>query len=307
MVSSGKRLALLGLGLVLWAPSVRAESDDLLAPLAPATKGKKKSKPRPAPKKADKPAPSLPPEDELVSPLVPSKFELVVKLASPVPGARLFIDDKEEPAGFGQPIETTPGVHQIVVRRAGYSDAVKKVTASPGRTEVALALEPTAGFVNVVSEVEGARVFLDGREVGKVPLAEPLVVSPGSHRLGVRREGYADFTHDLQAKLGKEQTVSARLRRLPEVLHTRVINATGDVPLASELAPTDVSPARNIEIVREEPAWYQRWYVWAGAGAAAAVVATTVVLIATRPRTISPDQLCEGDPSCVVMNAPPGY
>lgn len=114
--------------------------------------------------------------------------------------------------------------------------------------------------------MDGATVAVDGVDVGTTPLA-PLVLTPGSHNVTLRLDGYEPFA--------------------------RTVNAaeTGNVRVDAELTPT----AATAERLRErrssneifdagEPAaesssdgkqWYEQWYVWAGAGA---VVATAVII-----------------------------
>ena len=59
----------------------------------------------------------------------------------------------------------------------------------------------------------GATVLLDGEEVGRVPLPRALAVSPGSHRLVVRAEGFDDFVREISIIEGREQEVEVTLTR----------------------------------------------------------------------------------------------
>ncbi len=49
---------------------------------------------------------------------------------------------------------------------------------------------PSTGVVQVRSPVRGAKLFLDGRPSGLVPLPAPLALEQGTHTLELRAEGY---------------------------------------------------------------------------------------------------------------------
>jgi hypothetical protein len=50
-------------------------------------------------------------------------------------------------------------------------------------------LRTRVAFVDVTSDVAGADVLLDGRTVGRTPLAKPLYVDPGPHQIVVQKTG----------------------------------------------------------------------------------------------------------------------
>lgn len=66
-------------------------------------------------------------------------------------------------------------------------------------------LEATIGRIRVVSPAPGASIELDGVSVGPVPVAEPLRVNPGTHRISARWPGEPAVTKTLV--VGPGQTV----------------------------------------------------------------------------------------------------
>jgi hypothetical protein len=69
----------------------------------------------------------------------------------------------------------------------------------------------TGGVLNVRSNVEGAQVFVDGEPKGTVTNGQASVeLSPGTHKIEIRAEGYAPFQQTVTAA-GAESTVSAQL------------------------------------------------------------------------------------------------
>ncbi|QRN99759.1 PEGA domain-containing protein [Archangium violaceum] len=308
-----RRAFLIALVLSFAAPPAFAQdlSDDLapLAPLQP-SKGKGKAKKtRPpkatkAPKKGAKsqpvaePAPAPVQDSEILAPLI-RKTELAVKMTGVVRGARLFIDDKEIGSIPKGPIEVTPGEHTVAVRRGGYRDFSRRVTAKEGElTEVSVMLEAVTGFVSVKADVEGARVLIDGEDKGAAPL-EGVMLSAGSHEIVVQRDGYRPETQRIAVRAGKEYNVDVNLRPL----------VAADEPRNPVLTPgpTETSPlTQEVPEVSTDTPLTKRWYFWAGVGAVV-IGATVGTLVATQPKPLDPNTVCLPAASCdAVINGPSG-
>lgn len=283
--------------LVSFISHPASAQDDLLAPLTPAPKQPKKVK-RKKPsrsRRAQKPAPK--PEDDFLAPLV-QKTELQVKVAGEL-GAKLFIDGEEVGVASGEPVEVKPGRHSIAVKRAGYADARREVTVPEGKKlQLTVDLEAVAGVLTVNANVPRAKVHLDGALQGTVPLRE-LLVTPGIHELKISADGHQTETTRLLVKAGKDYTVNAELRA------GRTAVASADRPERTELSPSLADEIDPVPLVpnRPEPtvtassgAWYQQWYVWAGAGAVVAgAVATSFAIANSGPDlTRNPDSVCGG-------------
>jgi hypothetical protein len=71
-----------------------------------------------------------------------------------------------------------------------------------------VAPERLVGSIAILSDVPGANVMLDGVDVGKTPLAGPLVNLPvGVHKLAVEREGFSGFAEDVPVRFEKTTQV----------------------------------------------------------------------------------------------------
>ena len=316
-----RRAYLIALVLCLAAPSAHAQGmDDLLAPLTPSAgkKGKGKGKvtqrrtPK-APKKAKatkggkagrggKGAKATPPEPEaqeeqesaqadgadLLAPLV-KKTELLVKMNGSVRGARLFLNDQELGAMPKGPIEVDPGEHVVTVRRSGYRDFTRRVTAKEGEvTELGVLMEATAGFVSVKADVAGARVLINGEDKGVAPI-DNLMLPAGSYEIVVQREGFRPESQRIAVRAGKEYNVDVNLR--PEAV------AQADSPRAPVLTPSAVSEPSPLT---QQPAatvssrpLTSRWYFWAGVGAVVTAAAVGTVM-ATQQQPLDPNKVCGG-------------
>jgi hypothetical protein len=74
-----------------------------------------------------------------------------------------------------------------------------------------VAPERLVGNIAILSDVPGARVILDGIDVGKTPLPAPLVNLPaGVHKLAVEREGFSSFNEDVPVRFQKTTQVVVR-------------------------------------------------------------------------------------------------
>lgn len=311
-----RRAYLIALVLCLAAPSAYAQGmDDLLAPLTPSSKkGKGKGKGKTTqrtpktPKKTAKGgkgargakgAKATPPEVEaqesvqadgadLLAPLV-KKTELLVKMNGSVRGARLFLNDQELGSMPKGPIEVDPGDHVVTVRRSGYRDFSRRITAKEGEvTELGVLMEPTSGFVSVKVDVAGARVLINGEDKGVAPL-DNLMLPAGSYEIVVQREGFRPESQRIAVRAGKEYNVDVNLR--PEAI------AQADSPRNPVLTPSAVSEPspltqQPVAEVSSRPLT-SRWYFWAGVGAVVTAAAVGTVM-ATQPQPLDPDKVCGG-------------
>jgi hypothetical protein len=73
--------------------------------------------------------------------------------------------------------------------------------ATPKGKKVSLTVEGT---------IAGAKVLVDGKEIGKTPLKNKEI-TPGAHTIVVRKLGYVDFSAKIQVKPGKPVSVFADL------------------------------------------------------------------------------------------------
>lgn len=74
-------------------------------------------------------------------------------------------------------------------------------------------IAPTTGTLRVRCEREGARVLVDGEEVGRTPVEQDLSLSPGTHRLRAELDGYVPFVAEVTINAGT--TTSSRVELVP--------------------------------------------------------------------------------------------
>ena len=71
-----------------------------------------------------------------------------------------------------------------------------------------LAETSSASTIEISVNVAGARVLVDGREVGPTPVSG-VSVSPGSHRIRVEKEGYE--VYEKQVRVEPDRTFSMQV------------------------------------------------------------------------------------------------
>jgi hypothetical protein len=74
--------------------------------------------------------------------------------------------------------------------------------------------QPAQGSLAIDAQQAGARVALDGQELGTAPLDRVVQVEPGGHRVSARAEGYAPFDAHIDVQPGAVSAAYVRLLRL---------------------------------------------------------------------------------------------
>jgi hypothetical protein len=94
-------------------------------------------------------------------------------------------------------------------------------------TKAILDLKPLVGELDIVANVDGAKVVIDGRERGFTPLPGKIVVNAGTRYVRVVKEGYAPF--EAKPSIAGKSTVQidARLEQLVRAGKLRVIEEGG--------------------------------------------------------------------------------
>lgn len=138
-------------------------------------------------------------------------------VTSNVPGSTIEVDGLD--AGktpLATAIRVSSGIHIVTVVTTGYAPVRREVKV-PGLTEtpVVFELTPLQGSVArlaIATELPGAEVLIDGAVAGMTPLLGPLKVTPGGHRLELRRAGYASVFRDVTLGDGDAITVKEELK-----------------------------------------------------------------------------------------------
>jgi tetratricopeptide (TPR) repeat protein len=118
------------------------------------------------------------------------------------------------------------------------------------------------GRLAITSTVTGSTVKLDGAEIGVTPLAEPIEVNPGSHRIEVGHEGYSTWKTTLVASPGQSLDVAGEPKSLVKIV--------------------------RVEVEKKSTPVYKKWWLWTTVVVAAGVVAgVTAGVLASRDDGVS--------------------
>jgi hypothetical protein len=164
------------------------------------------------------------------------------------------------------------------------------------------------------SNVRGARILVDHREVGATPLSAPIAVNAGQASIEVAAEGYRSFTRQVELPGGKsleiEAVLAPKLRAGVLVVKAwvpgaRVIvdgKAVGTAPTETSLNPgthtvlvghpeygrretsvvitSDQRKSITVELQEKNPALTSQWWFWTGLGVLVAAGATAAIIAA---------------------------
>ncbi len=131
-------------------------------------------------------------------------------VSSSARGATVALDGGEPtPAPLVR--EVAPGKHAVVVRAPGYFEGREEPTALENDlVALQVALRPRPGLL-AFRVPEGARLFLDGRELGGAPLGAAVEVEAGPHVVAVTRPGRQAVAREVRLGRGERQTFAAEL------------------------------------------------------------------------------------------------
>lgn len=237
----------------------------------------------------DEPKPKLTPPPKPK----PKTGEVVVKLAKPLTGVTLSVDDGPE-AELTGPVTLPSGNHAVAVGRLGFKTFRQKVVVPRGgKVEVFADLEPESSVLTVQANEEGAEVSVDGGESAAAPLS--LALPPGRHEVRIGKRGFFDQTKTVTTALGEDTVVSVDLQAVGTIPTDRPLVAT-PIPAEASEADSDLMSEGHRGRPRSQPgpAWYKRWYVWTAVAVVVAGAATGAVM-ATRPAPkFDPSTVCGG-------------
>lgn len=104
-------------------------------------------------------------------------------------------------------VELEAGRHEITLELERYRDAVRviEVTGLGERQRLSAELEPRWAEVTIASRPSGARVLLDGEDMGRTPLDAEIM--EGDHDLLLALEGYASHARRLAVTAGETRSL----------------------------------------------------------------------------------------------------
>lgn len=171
--------------------------------------------------------------------------------------ARVSVDGKELGNAPGE-FTLAPGKHTIAIAAARYQPFTGEleVTGEDKKQTFIPKLVPAWAEVTVNSEPAGAKLLVDGKEVGVTPLTTQIMA--GNHPVELQLEGFKPWTTDVQVKANEPMSIGPVRLGLPDgrlVLRSEPSGAgvsvggvyRGQTPVTLELRP-DI--AHNVVLTR---------------------------------------------------------
>lgn len=144
-----------------------------------------------------------------------AEFHLAARL---VPSADLWFNIARAHEEVG---ELLPAVehYQFYLRdrvdppdRQAVEARIASLQARAEEARAALERAPTTGTLRLSSNLDGALVRLDGQDIGRSPLTDPMELSPGRHELALELDGYLPFRSTVRLEAGLTTAAYADLQ-----------------------------------------------------------------------------------------------
>lgn len=153
--------------------------------------------------------------------LTPKPKAVSLRIRTSLPECDIYVNNSPSPVGKSDAkgvfeYQVIPAPLLVQARKKGYLSEMQRLTVSAGEAvrEVAIALEPIKASLSVSSNVEGARVSVDGGAETK-PAREKLLLTPGKHQITVDALGYAPVTFEVNPAPDEKIAKPLTLERLP--------------------------------------------------------------------------------------------
>ncbi|MBL8604619.1 MAG: PEGA domain-containing protein [Myxococcales bacterium] len=174
-----------------------------------------------------------------------------------VQGAQAYLDGELLDGTPPQRTGVSPGTHSVRVSAPGRADVTREVTITAGQqsnVEVTEAqLVAARGRIVVRSNTPGARVFVDGGEVGAAPYEHDT--SLGEHSIIVRAEGYTEASRSCTVTQTQPCEVAMTLDRVlaPGTVRVAALTSRGR-PIANATVRLNDGPPRPLGDITGVPA-----------------------------------------------------
>ncbi len=147
-----------------------------------------------------------------VLPAVKGRFALEPKpkyawlsVATNIDRAEVYVNEKF--IGFSPVddfVRLPSGRYNLRVKKHNFFDHEEKIALKPGKTiNVTAILKTKLASLNLTSNVEGGKVYLNQQYVGKTPLKVVEDLPYGTYKLLLTKKPYADYTATLNLKPGR--------------------------------------------------------------------------------------------------------
>jgi len=102
---------------------------------------------------------------------------------------------------LGQRYLIRSGFYELTLRNDGYHDSVTQLLVSAEQSQThPVVMRKLPGIISIASDIiDGARVQIDGVDIGLTPLSGVLV-EPGDHQMTISKESYLDYSETISVE-----------------------------------------------------------------------------------------------------------
>jgi len=130
-------------------------------------------------------------------------------------GAKVYIGSRDKLLGQTPYVTTLdPGSYLLFLDLNGYQPFEQQFEVRAGEPiKLYFKLEKLqrVGSVTVRSNIRGATIFIDGRNVGLTPYADKIVLDEGQHQITVQKDEYLPYSRELNVAVAKDDVVASDL------------------------------------------------------------------------------------------------
>ena len=101
--------------------------------------------------------------------------------------------------------------HKLEIRKSMYYTYTSNFNLEPGKPKnISCKLIPKFGYLKVVSHPEGAKIFLDNKQIGIAPISEKNVMS-GKHKILAKKDLYHDYEINFEIEDDQKKSIEFSL------------------------------------------------------------------------------------------------
>lgn len=179
------------------------------------------------------------------------------------PSPKLLFNIGQASRELGRPVDAVDAFERFLAQA---TDASPDLRDEARRSVEELA--PQIGRLLVDCIVPGVEISVDGRLVGRAPIADTIRVMPGSHQVTATGSNIMPDVRNVSVAAGTVETVVMRPRLLAEIAAAKPVEvpaASQPVVVVPRLADLQAVPP-PVEAAPEQGWWLGRKWTWVAAG-----------------------------------------
>jgi len=134
-----------------------------------------------------------------------------LQIDADVDGAQAMVEGKLPLTALPLYLELQPGSYRVSVQAPGYQTAVRQVQVELARLAIVHAeLDEQPAVVDIEGD-DGADIVIDGRLIGRTPLAKTIELPSGTHSVAIGMRGHEPLVETFDIARGDTRTFEADL------------------------------------------------------------------------------------------------